>query len=311
MNAVETPVNELTDNHITNILTDADKLGITAIEWLGGEPLLRDSVFKHMATATELGFRNNMWTGGLPLQKKHIAEQCARFCKKGLISVHVSDINPKTYKILHPEKDENNLDKILKGVKRLLNMGYPAEQMLNSVTYTGLQSADDLIQTIDYFENEFGIFTSLNVYHTYLRPGQDNHDLLRFIPDRRDVSRVYARLKKQYGMNQMPMNCVNLQYCSTTVAVLCDGSVTPCATIRYDKNNLKNCGSFYNIVNESKEELLFMPFKDRENRPEQCRRCHLAEECWGCRSRSYAAGFGIFGPDPRCPKFKSKENYDN
>ena len=28
------------------------------------------------------------------------------------------------------------------------------------------------------------------------------------------------------------MNCVNKQYCSATLAVLCDGRVTPCATIR-------------------------------------------------------------------------------
>jgi len=42
MNAIEEEINTISDDQIKRILLDAKKLGITAIEWLGGEPLLRE-----------------------------------------------------------------------------------------------------------------------------------------------------------------------------------------------------------------------------------------------------------------------------
>jgi MoaA/NifB/PqqE/SkfB family radical SAM enzyme len=29
----------------------------------------------------------------------------------------------------------------------------------------------------------------------------------------------------------------------------------------------------------------------------------MNDQCWGCRSRAYAAGRGIHGKDPRCFRF--------
>ena len=46
MNALPQSVNSLTDETIYRILHDAIHLKITAIEWLGGEPLLRESIFQ-------------------------------------------------------------------------------------------------------------------------------------------------------------------------------------------------------------------------------------------------------------------------
>ena len=72
MNAVEEEKNTLSDEQIKNIILDAKKLNISAIEWLGGEPLLRKSLFSHMSLSQKLGFRNNIWTGGLPLHDDDI-----------------------------------------------------------------------------------------------------------------------------------------------------------------------------------------------------------------------------------------------
>jgi radical SAM protein with 4Fe4S-binding SPASM domain len=97
------------------------------------------------------------------------------------------------------------------------------------------------------------------------------------------------------------MNCVNKQYCSATIAVLCDGHVTPCATIRNGRTgNIHTQPSLRRILAEFRDELIFKEFKQLENRPVECRVCNLAEECWGCRSRAFAAGLSIYGKDPRC-----------
>ena len=301
MNALPRETNTLSDDQITSILEDCNQMGITAVEWLGGEPLLRDSIFAHMERAKELGLRNNIWTGGLPFEDEKIVDQCAELARPGLISVHISTVDPDLYVKLHPHRTTKDLDLILQCVSRLIELGYPPDQMLNSVTYTGLQTPNDMINTIDHFEREFGIATSLNVYHTYLRPGTDPGELRKFIPDRNDVSRVYARIQQQSGGDPMPMNCVDKFYCSSTVAVLCDGSVTPCATIREpDAPNIHSGRSFGSICEEHREHLIFKRFKDKQNLPEPCRQCGMNGLCFGCRSRSYSAGNGLYGPDPRC-----------
>jgi radical SAM protein with 4Fe4S-binding SPASM domain len=301
MNALDTPINTLSDEQIHDILSDAKKLNITAIEWLGGEPLLRSSVFDHMAYARELGMRNNMWTGGLPLKDKNILKKTAECTKYGLISFHLSTIDPQKYEELHPGHLSDEMNSILDSIRGLLNRGYPPGQMLNSVTFTGLQSVEDMIGTIDFMEDEFNIKTSLNVYHTYLRPGMSDKTLEQFIPSTEAVEKVYNRYGKQWDMDAYPMNCVNKQYCSSTLAVLCDGSVTPCATIREkDAPSIHNGQSLYQIAKENRDHLIFSKFRDSRYLPRSCKTCELTDICFGCRSRSYAAGHGIYGKDPRC-----------
>jgi radical SAM protein with 4Fe4S-binding SPASM domain len=198
---------------------------------------------------------------------------------------------------------------IIDAVRGALDLGYPSDRLLNSVTFTGLQTADDMIETIDYFEKEFGIKSSLNVYHTYLRPGLRSSELERFIPSRKAVARVYKRYDRQYGSEPMPMNCVNKQYCSATVAVLCDGSVTGCATIReHNAPRTGIDGTFFDIVNEYRDYLIFKDLKNPKNLPTECAGCGLNDICWGCRSRAYAAGYGITGMDPRCFRARPQDN---
>ena len=301
MNAVKNGKNTLSDNQVKKIILDSKKLGITSIEWLGGEPLLRKSIFTLMRFAQNKGFRNNLWTGGLPLTNNFILTNTIKYTNPGLISIHISTINSNVYEKLHPKRTSKDLESIIKSVEKLLNQGYPSSNILNSVTFTGLQTADDMINTIDFFKDNFGINTSLNVYHTYLRPGNSEDDLRKFIPDGTEVARVYKHLTKQYDAKELPMNCVNKQYCSSTLAVLCDGSVTPCATIR-EKNapNIHKDGSFYDIAIKNKDYLLIKKLKNKNNLSEDCKSCSLSDSCWGCRSRSYSAGKGIYGKDPRC-----------
>jgi radical SAM protein with 4Fe4S-binding SPASM domain len=301
MNALDVSRNSLDDELIARILHDAFDLGISAVEWLGGEPLLRDTVFDHMALARDLGFRNNIWTGGLPLQQDTTRRAAARLARNGLIAVHVSTVDPDLYTMLHLHRGADDLATILHAVADLLDLGYPPEQMLNSVTFTGLQPVSDTIATMQYFQERFGIKTCLNVYHTYLRPSSPMGSLEGFIPARANVARLYDYYARHWGLDSYPMNCVNQQYCSATMAVLNDGSVTPCATIRGgDHPNLHEGSSLREIFREHRDEIVFKALKSVQNRPEECRACALRERCWGCRSRAFSAGLGLYGRDPRC-----------
>jgi len=301
MNALDVEHNTLSDELVVEILQDAAALGISAVEWLGGEPLLRRGVLSHLEHARELGLRNNIWTGGLPLADRGLAAECAALARHGLLSIHLSSTDPVVYERLHPGRDRSDLEAILDGVRHVLSTGYPPAQMLNSITFTGLQSAEDAVRTIDDLEQWFGIRTSLNVYHTYLRPDADPGDLGRFVPSPAAVARVHRRWAAQWGGGEAPMNCVNKQYCSATLAVLCDGSVTSCATIRPpDAPTLHGGAGLREIAAAHRRELTFEPMRDPAVLPPACAGCSIADACWGCRSRAYAAGAGVYGPDPRC-----------
>ncbi len=304
MNALTVKKNSLTRKKIYEILSDAKRLNISAIEWLGGEPLLRKGIYSFLKKASELGFRNNIWTGGLPLKEKRVAKQLAELCKNGLISFHLSTINRKLYEKLHPGRNSSDIDDIITGIQNLLQFGYPEEQLLNSITFTGYQTVEDLIETMEFFDKEFGIKSCINVYHTYLRPGTDVEELNKFIPSEKNVAKAYKHYINFLGISNFPMNCVNKQYCSATVAALNDGTVSPCATIRTGCKENLNSHSFYEIVIKNIEYLTFQKFRDKNNLPDGCKVCKLNDICWGCRSRAYAAGLGIYGKDPRC--FRSK-----
>lgn len=299
MNALPVPERVLGDDEVVSVLDDAAALGVTAVEWLGGEPLDRPGVLDLMGYARGLGLRNNVWTGGLPLARGTVAESLARLAAEGLVSVHVSTLDRDLYEYMHPGRTADDIDTILFGIEHLIDSGYPAERMLNSTTLTGLQTAEDAIATIDVFEKRYGILTSLNVYHTYLRPDTPPGELERFIPSAGSVRAVHRRYERQWG-GPRPMNCVDKRYCSATVAVLNDGAVTPCATIREGPGSVRGQGGLVAALECHREELLLLPLKKGEVRLEQCEKCRMGEECWGCRSRAYASGAGLYGPDPRC-----------
>lgn len=303
MNALPDPKNTLSDREIDLILLDAKELGITAIEWLGGEPLIRPGVLDLLARGQELGFRNNVWTGGLPLADSSLARKLAALAAPGLIAFHLSTLDPALYEVLHPGRTSEDIRTVLRGVELLLEEGYPPSRILNSVTFTGLQPSWDLIETVDFFELKYGIKTSLNIYHTYLRPGTPQGELARFVPSPSEVAKVRKRMGLEWKTRLLPMNCVNKEYCSATMAVLCDGSITPCATIRPpEAPNIHREGSLAEIFQKHRFELTLEYFRKKENLPAPCRSCTINDRCFGCRSRAYAAGLGLYGHDPRCPR---------
>jgi len=301
MNAIKESINQLDDKIIFNIINQASDLKISAIEWLGGEPLLRKSVFKFLELSLKLELRNNMWTGGLPLTNKNTLTQVSELCRNGLISFHLSTINPDIYKKLHPNRPVSDLKTIIENVENLLRIGYPSNQLLNSLTYTGMQPPEDLIATMYFFKDNYSISSSLNIYHSYLRPGLEKSYLKLFIPKMIDIRNVMQEYSKINDVERMPMNCVNKQYCSTTIAVLNDGCVTPCATIRETLFNIKE-ESLPDIIMKNKNYFIFKHLKTEERLHPDCERCDMKNQCWGCRSRAFSEYGSMYDKDPRCDK---------
>jgi MoaA/NifB/PqqE/SkfB family radical SAM enzyme len=75
----------LTSEEIRSLLDDAVALEIRAIDWLGGDPLIRPDWYELMKYAQSLGLINNVWTSGLPLRNKQTARQVYEVTEGGFV----------------------------------------------------------------------------------------------------------------------------------------------------------------------------------------------------------------------------------
>lgn len=301
MNAPTIRKGRLSADTLRRVIAEAAELEVYCIEWLGGEPLLREEVFELMEFAAEAGLRNNMWTGGLPLAKRGTADRCVELTEGGLISFHLSTLNPDIYVKTHPSRPASDLERLIEGVENCLAAGKPPDMMINSTTLTSAQSAEDMIRVIDHFEDEYGIPTSVNVYQFYEPRSEENRDeVLRFAPDLKTVRRTLNHLYRCAGSVARGANCVDKRYCSATAAVLNDGRLTPCATIRpYDAPTIFSRG-FKGAFEDRRDWLVLKRMKDKANLPDGCRECKINDECWGCRSKAWDYFQDVYALDPAC-----------
>lgn len=301
MNAPTIRRGRLDSDVLRRVISEAADMEVYCIEWLGGEPLLREDVFDLMAFANEAGLRNNMWTGGLPLVEEGVAQGCVELTEGGLISFHLSTLDPEIYRRTHPGRPLEDMRDIVRGVENCLAAGKPPNMMINSVTLTSRQSAEDMTAVMDHFKEKYGIPTSVNVYQFYEPRSEENREeVMRFAPNLKTVRKVLNRLHRGEGNVAYGANCVNKQYCSATAALLNDGRLTPCATIRPDDAPLIFDQGLKGTFEEHRDWLVVKKLKARDNLPEGCKTCRLNDDCWGCRAKSWDYFQNIYDRDPVC-----------
>jgi MoaA/NifB/PqqE/SkfB family radical SAM enzyme len=110
------PVKELPKADILKILDAAVKMEVRSIDWLGGDPLVRDDWFALMNEATQRGLRNNIWSSGIPLEHKEVARKAVEASVGGFIAVHLDTLDERIYKTLHRGDPHRQIQAILTGV---------------------------------------------------------------------------------------------------------------------------------------------------------------------------------------------------
>lgn len=128
-------IEELPKKEIIAILDSAAKMEVRAIDWLGGDPLLRKDWYELMKYALDKGLRNNIWTSGIPLENIDIAEKAVEVSQGGFISVHLDSLDEKIYAKLHKGNPKKKIATILKCVYNVQSMGKKPENMINCVTF--------------------------------------------------------------------------------------------------------------------------------------------------------------------------------
>ncbi len=289
------PEKELDTQVIRRLLKEAVGLGIPAIDWLGGDPLLRNGWEDLLEYAAGLGLVNNIWTSGIPLSDADTARNAVRLTEGGFISVHLDSLDPALYRRLHTGRADAKIEAILTGVENVLESGKNPGQMLNCITFTRPLAGNDVVETMRYFQ-ERGIRTCL----TQLSPAGSALDHPEWIPTPSQISEACAaRDRLNYPGSTIgsigPMD-VNKFYCRGIVCVTVDGDVTPCSVIRKGFGNIHS-RSLGEILRDHCDPLLFLGLSTGDP---DCRGCPDERLCWGCRAAAYYATGDLLGKDPCC-----------
>jgi len=295
----------LTSHEIRSLLDDAAALEIRAVDWLGGDPLVRSDWYELMQYSLSLGIINNVWTSGLPLRNRQIAAKVHEVTEGGFVSVHVDSITPEVYAKLHRGGNPQYIDDIVKGVDTLLALGKPSDKMINCIAYTALQGPEDAIKTMRWWFDNKGLRTCLTMFN----PAGMGAEWRALEPEPDDIQKVYTeRDRINYGGDSISIATMDTDkfYCGTMATVTFTGEVTPCSVIREGPGNIR-VTPFREIIDKHGYALVHGDLHDVSNLPVPCNRCVNNPFCWGCRASAYHYNGDADGLDPKCWLIRAEE----
>lgn len=293
----DAPSTELSAECIQQVIAGAAEIGVRAIDWLGGDPLLRTDWVALAGVAQDHGLVNNIWTSGIPLAEPEVAREVAAMTSGGFVSVHLDSLDEEIYGTLHTGDPGLKIQAILDGVENLLSAGKRPDELINCITFTHPLAGEDLEETIRFFSAK-GIRTCLTqICMTGL--GREHPE---WVPSREEV-RQAIRLRDQVDYPgsalSMSMMDVNKYYCRGMVCVTVEGEVTPCSVIRQGFGNV-NDQPIEEIISSHQSDLLFLPLRD-ESGTRRCSTCRNRQVCWGCRATAFYTTGDLMADDPNCP----------
>jgi radical SAM protein with 4Fe4S-binding SPASM domain len=300
----DAPMKELLDSDILAIIDSAAGMGVKAIDWLGGDPLVREDWYELMRYAMNKGLRNNIWTSGIPLENRDVARKAVEASEGGFISVHLDSLDEEIYGRLHTGDPGKKINAILKGIHNIRSSGKRPENIINCITFTKMVAGEDVKRTTRFFE-EKNIGTCLTqMCMAGLALGHPE-----WSPSIQDIrAACEIRDEVNYPDSSLSMSTMdaNKFYCGGTVCVTIDGDVTPCSVIRKGFGNIHET-SLENIIERQRDNLLLTHIRDPGNMEGNCGTCKNSSICWGCRAQAYYETGDMLAPDPKC--WMNADNY--
>jgi len=294
----DTQVKELSKKDILAIIDSAAKMEVRAIDWLGGDPLVRSDWYELMKYAIDKGLKNNIWTSGIPLENEDVARKAVEVSEGGFISVHLDSLDKVIYGKLHTGDPVTKIEAILKGVDNVQSYGKRPENMINCITFSKLLAGEDVKKTSGYFFNTKGMRTCLT---QMCRTGLalDHPEWIPGINEIKSACEKRNELNDQGSGFSISTMDTSKFYCGGIICVTIDGDVTPCSVIRKGFGNIHNM-TLENIMERYGNELLFAELRDPANMKGHCGRCKNNSVCWGCRAMAYYEKGDMLASDPLC-----------
>jgi radical SAM protein with 4Fe4S-binding SPASM domain len=289
---------EIPKKKVIEILNSAAKMEVRAIDWLGGDPLIREDWYELMKYAQDLGLRNNIWTSGIPLKDLEVAKKAVEVTGSGFISVHLDSLDETIYSKVHSGDPKKIIEAILSGVDNVLLLGKNPNELINCITYSKPLAGDDVNKTIKYFFEEKGIRTCLTLMCD-VGSAKEHEDWQPTAQDIKDAYGTRDEVNYSNSPHSISTMDVNKYYCGGIICVTVDGDIASCSVIRKGFGNILE-SSLEEIVEQYKNELLFLPLREHKNMPGSCSSCDNNSVCWGCRAMAYYETGNMMAEDPKC-----------
>lgn len=255
------------------LFRQARQLGIAALVYSGGEPLLRKDLFEIANMSKDMGFYNNLFTNGTLITKDNAA----------LIIRYFDRISVSIDSFIEEENDcmrgAGVYKKALQGIRYLRNLN-------GKVTCLGVvhpQNIDNALKSWDYFVNQMGCLTFMP--QAYI----PKEDACKDIQELEIFAKKYGKMRCKINywneINVLLKLCNNCGMCASELAIGTDGNVFPCQgflTREFICGNIKK-DSLKNILENSPilKRLREFTVDDIEG----CRDCEFKYLCGGgCRA---------------------------
>ncbi len=270
------------------IVDDLVALGVTQVQWCGGDPVLHKDWEKIVGYAGEHGINNSVFVAGIVSQR--LAKALAAVPNIHLVGINFDTVDPDDFMGTHTQ--QKVLGQKYKAFDYLRDAGFHPSRIMPCLTLTKF-SARSIERTLDWLVDEMGAgYVPMFVYHP-IGEGTDSE----FIPSQADIQRAYEyRAKKlgDYWLRIGPTECGRF-YCRSKFHVTYDGRVRPCAVLYDFEVGNVNETPLKEIVGAHASRLCY----DFEVQG-ACSTCDNSDVCWGCRSNAYFYQGDITASDPMC-----------
>jgi radical SAM protein with 4Fe4S-binding SPASM domain len=276
---------------LMHLIDEGEAMGIRMMWWFGGDPILHPDWYEIARYAAKKRISQMMVISGM-LSKKD-AELIAGLKRWMSISIHIDTVDPEVY--AETNVNPNGLKHRIEGYKKLLEAGFPRNQMLGVVS-VNTPTIRSFKRTIDWYVDEMGaIFINCPIYKDQ---GYAKH-VREMEPSLSKVKEAITYRNKRLGEFLPPMGTAGIgpHLCRTNIAIHANGRVQPCLFL-YDMD----CGNIYDsslkdIVEEHREKIFF-----KFDLHGYCRECeHYKKTCFGgCRANAYHYLGDSRASDPKC-----------
>lgn len=288
-----------TSNHITmptekvkELLDEFVDLGIRAIHWLGGDPLMHPDIYDIIAYAGKTGLRSNLFTAGII--SKEAAQKLARLVEEDclhLVGIHIDTLRQEVHDIIN--RNPKLLSIKIQSYYNLIEAGIPKPKIRPCMTYTK-PVATTVEETFDWFIDEMGArHILINVFKPY-GFGLQNR---QWEPGLSEVRKACEYRAKKLGNNWLRVGPTDFGkcFCRSLLFVSADGRLAPCPLLQ----DLA-VGSLY----QEKVKALFERHRDyllfNFTIKGKCANCENNDVCFGCRGNAFFYGGDLQGSDPKC-----------
>ncbi|MBI2061102.1 MAG: radical SAM protein [Nitrospirae bacterium] len=266
------------------------ELGISQVQWCGGDPILHADWEKVVTYAGEKGLNNSVFVAGIV--SKRVATILASLPNLHLVGINFDTIDPEEFAKTHTQ------GRVLKikyqALENLKEAGFHPSRIMPCLTLTK-PIARSIERTLDYLVDEWGAgYVPMFVYHPI---GQGTDDA--FTPNRDEIRRAYEYRAKKMGDHWLrigPTECGKF-YCRSKFHITYDGRVLPCAVLYDFEVGNVNREPLKEIVSKNATKLCY----DFDIHG-PCAKCADSDVCWGCRANAYFYSGDITGSDPMCWK---------